>query len=57
MNIKPRFQIQFAVQTDDKLIIEGLSNLTMKPTETTGDLLNRVTDTIVIFREFHSLPK
>jgi len=32
MNIKPRFQIQFAVQTDDKLIIKGLSNLAIKLT-------------------------
>jgi len=42
MNIKERFQIQFAVQTNDKLIIKGLSNLAMKPTESTSDLLNRV---------------
>jgi hypothetical protein len=28
-NIKPRFQLQFATQTNNKLIIEGLSNLAM----------------------------
>jgi hypothetical protein len=50
-NVKPRFQIQFWVQTNDKLIIKGLSNLARKPTESTGDLLNRVTDTMVIIRE------
>ncbi len=33
-NMKPRFQRQFATQTDEKMIIEGLSNLAMKP----GDL-------------------
>jgi hypothetical protein len=32
-NLKPRFQYQFATQTDDSLIIEGLSNLAMKPNE------------------------
>jgi hypothetical protein len=53
-NIKPRFQMQFAVQSDDKLIIEGISNLGIKPTETTGDLANRVTDTIVIIRESYT---
>jgi hypothetical protein len=28
-NLKPRFQKQFATQTDDKQIIDGLSNLAM----------------------------
>jgi hypothetical protein len=30
-NLKPRFQRQFATQTDKKMIMEGLSNLAMKP--------------------------
>jgi hypothetical protein len=34
-NLKPRFQFQFATQTDDSLMIEGLSNLAMKPNEST----------------------
>ena len=32
-NLKPRFQRQFATQTDEKMIMEGLSNLAMKPGE------------------------
>ncbi len=36
-NLKPRFQRQFATQTDEKMIIEGLSNLAMKPKESTGN--------------------
>jgi hypothetical protein len=36
-NLKPRFQRQFATQTDVKLIIAGLSNLAMKPYESTGE--------------------
>jgi hypothetical protein len=38
-NLKPRFQRQFATQTDEKMIMEGLSNLAMKPSESTGELL------------------
>jgi len=48
MNIKPRFQLQFTTQTNDKLIIRGLSNLAMKPTETMGELLNSITNTMII---------
>jgi hypothetical protein len=48
---KPRFQKENAVQTNDKLIMEGLSNLTMKPNEDTRDLINRIADTIVIIKE------
>jgi hypothetical protein len=47
-NLKPRFQKQFATQTDDKQIIEGLSNLAMGPNETTGELLARITNLMVI---------
>jgi hypothetical protein len=50
-NLRPRFQQQFATQTDDKLIIEGLSNLVMKPNESTGELLARITNTMVIIKE------
>ena len=35
-NLKPRFQRQFATQTDEKMIMEGLSNLAMKPGESTA---------------------
>jgi hypothetical protein len=53
-NLKPRFQMQFAVQLDKKLIIEGLSNRTMKLMETNWDLLNRVTDMVVIIKESYA---
>jgi hypothetical protein len=50
-NLKPRFQAQFATQTDDRLIIEGLSNLAMKPNKSTGELLTRIINTIMIIKE------
>jgi hypothetical protein len=50
-NLKPRFQKQFATQTDDKLIIDKLSNLAMSLNETTGELLARITNTMVIIKE------
>ncbi len=50
-NLKPRFQKQFATQTDDKLIIDSLSNLAMGPNEMTGELLARITNTMVIIKE------
>jgi hypothetical protein len=53
-NLKPRFQKQFATQTDDKLIIDGLSNLAMGPNETTGELLARITNTMVIIKESYA---
>jgi hypothetical protein len=53
-NLKPRFQKPYALQTNDKLIVEGLSNITMKPNKNTCDLLNRVTDTMVIIKESYS---
>jgi hypothetical protein len=53
-NLKPRFQNQFATQTDDKGIIDGLSNLAMGPNETTGELLARITITMVIIKESYA---
>jgi len=53
-NLKPRFQRQFATQTDEKMIMEGLSNLTMKPGESTGELLTRITNTMVILKESYT---
>jgi hypothetical protein len=50
-NLKPRFQRQFATQTDEKLIIEGLSNLAMK---STGELLARITNTLVIIKDSYA---
>jgi hypothetical protein len=53
-NLKPRFQWQFATQTDEEMIIEGLSNLAMKPSESTGELLARITNTMVILKESYA---
>jgi hypothetical protein len=53
-NLKPRFQREFATQTDEKLIMEGLSNLAMKPGESTGELLARITNTMVILKESYA---
>jgi hypothetical protein len=50
-NLKPRFQKQFVTQTDDKLIIDGLPNLAMGLNEMTGELLARITNTMVIIKE------
>jgi hypothetical protein len=53
-NLKPRFQKQFATQTDDKQIIDVLSNLAMGPNETTGEILARITNTMVIIKESYA---
>jgi hypothetical protein len=53
-NLKPRFQKQFATQTDDEQIIDKLSNLAMGPNETTGELLARITNTMVIIKESYA---
>jgi hypothetical protein len=50
-NLKPRFQKQFVTQTDGKQIMEGLSNLAMGQNETTGELLARITNLMVIIKE------
>jgi hypothetical protein len=56
-NLKPRFQKQFATQTDDKQIIEGLSNLAMGPSETNGELLARITNLMVIIAYNNKVPE
>ena len=47
-------------QTDNKLIIDSLSNLTMKPSELTEELLAQITNTTVIIKEsytnYHNKP-
>ncbi len=53
-NLKIRFQKQFATQTDDKQIIDGLSNMAMGPNETTGELLARITNLMVIIKESYA---
>jgi hypothetical protein len=44
-DFKDLFKQENAVQTNDKLILEGLSNLAKKPNETTNELLTRITRT------------
>jgi hypothetical protein len=53
-NLKPKFQKQFVTQTHDKQIINGLSNLAMGSNETTGELLARITNLMVIIKESYA---
>jgi hypothetical protein len=53
-NLKPRFPKQFATQTDDKQIIDGLFNLAMGPNETTWEPLARIKNTMVIIKESYA---
>jgi hypothetical protein len=53
-NLNPRFQKQFATQTDDKQIIDGLSKLAMGPNVTTRELLVRITNMMVIIKESYA---
>jgi hypothetical protein len=48
---KPLFRQEFAVQSNDKLIIEGLSNLAIKHGKTLRELINRITKMMVIIKE------
>jgi hypothetical protein len=50
-DFKDLFKQEYAVQTNDKLILEGLSNLAMKPNETTNELLTRITRATRVIRE------
>jgi hypothetical protein len=50
-DFKDLFKQEYAVQTNDKLILEGLSNLAMKPNETTNEVLTRITRTTRVIRE------
>jgi hypothetical protein len=42
---------EYAVQTNEPLILEGLANLAMKQGETTNELISQITKTIVIIKE------
>jgi hypothetical protein len=53
-NLNLRFQKQFATQTDDKQIIDGLSKLAMGPNVTTRELLARITNMMVIIKESYA---
>jgi len=50
-DFKDLFKQEYAVQTNDKLILEGLSNLAMKSNETTNELLTCITRTTRVIRE------
>jgi hypothetical protein len=50
-DFKDLFKQEYSVQTNDKLILEGLSNLAMKSNETTNELLTRITRTTRVIRE------
>ncbi len=50
-DFKGLFKLEYAIQTNDKLILEGLWNLAMKPNETTNELLTRITRTTQVIRE------
>jgi hypothetical protein len=51
LDFKDLFKQEYAVQTNDTLILEGLSNLAMKPNENTNELLTRINRTTRVIRE------
>jgi hypothetical protein len=50
-DFKEIFKQEYAVQTNQRLILEGLVNLAMKPNETTNELLTRITRTVRVIKE------
>jgi hypothetical protein len=50
-NFKEIFKNEYAVQTNERLILEGLANLAMKPNETTNELLTRITRMVRVIKE------
>jgi hypothetical protein len=50
-DFKDVFKQEYAIQTNERLILEGLSNLAMKPSETTNELLTRITRTTRVIKE------
>ncbi len=50
-DFKDLFKQEYAVQTNDKLILEGFLNSVMRPSETTNELLTRITRTTRVIRE------
>ncbi len=50
-DFKDIFKQEYAVQTNKRLILEGLANLAMKPTELTNELLTRITRTTQVIKE------
>ncbi len=50
-DFKDLFKQEYAVQTNERLILEGLSNLAMKPTETMNVVISRITRTVRVIKE------
>ena len=50
-DFKDIFKQEYAVQTNERLILEGLANFAMKPNETTNELLTRITRTVRVIKE------
>jgi len=50
-DFKEIFKNEYAVQTNERLILEGLANLAMKPNETMNELLTRITRTVRVIKE------
>jgi hypothetical protein len=48
---KDVFKQEYTVQTNELLILEGLANLAMKPSEITNELLTRITHTTRVIKE------
>jgi hypothetical protein len=48
---KDVFKQEYTVQTNKRLILEGLANLAMKPSETTNELLTRITCTTRVIKK------
>jgi hypothetical protein len=50
-DFKEIFKQEYAVQTNERLILEGLANVAMKPNETTNELITRITRTVRVIKE------
>ena len=50
-DFKEIFKQEYAVQTNKRLILEGLANLAMKPNKMTNELLTRITRTVRVIKE------
>jgi Ty3 transposon capsid-like protein len=50
-DFKDIFKQEYAIQTNERLILEGLANLAMKPNETMNELLTRITRTTQVIKD------
>jgi hypothetical protein len=50
-DFKEIFKQEYAIQTNQRLILEGLANLAMKPNEMKNELLTRITRTVRVIKE------